>query len=454
MNSVLSRRSLLKGFGALSLGAGVSSLIGLSSQVALAGSSDYRALVIVYLGGGFDGNDILIPTDGAYLDYSKARPDLAIAKDSLTTLSGSSAGHTFGFSPMVKELAPLYEQGRLSMIANVGALIKPITAQQVLNRTAVIPPFLFSHSEQTSYIQGWMGDAEVSGWVGRSMEVLPPTLKEKLPVISYLGDFTILLGQQSRVTQTNANWGSYWGAADLSKPTDTMTTVIESLGLMQSKNVFEAEYGRTLGATFRDAVALSVLSKKFNLPKNNFPGGDLSDSLRHIAGMLPVFQAAGIKRQVFLVGMNEFDTHTNQRGTGQFSMDTKMSEASKCMAAFDVAVQASGLDNSVVSLAMTEFGRALQPASGGGTDHAWGNHWWLMGAPVKGKQVVGTFPSLTLGGPDDGDPWKKGRWVPTTAGDQVGATLMQWLGLPTAQITVGFPNLVNFSQKTLPLLHS
>lgn len=455
MSLFSSRRALLKRLGAFSVGAGVTSLAGFPMKESLADSgTDYKALICVFLNGGVDGNDMLIPVDAAYQDYSKARPSLAIAKDSLITLSGSSGGHSLGMPQMVTELTTLYEQGRLSLVANVGALVKPITAAQVVARTATIPPFLFSHSEQTAYIQGWTGDVDASGWAGRAMERMPSQLRDRLPVISYSMDNTLLLGKQSRVTQTSANWGSYWGAADLSNASDPLNGVIESMGLMQSRNAFEAEYARTLGATFRDAVAMSTLSKLAKPPSNTYPSNELGASLRHIAGLMPVFKAAGIKRQVFLVSFGAFDTHVKQRGSGEFSLDTQIKSVGQALAAFDQSVQAAGLDQNVVTLSFSEFGRALQPASGGGTDHAWGSHWWLMGGPVRGKQIVGTYPSLSLGGVDDGDQWKKGRWVPTTAADQVGATLMQWLGVPASDMVSAFPNLSNFSQKSLPLLYS
>ncbi len=455
MSLFSSRRTLLKRLGAVGLGAGVTSFAGFPVKESLAASgNEYKALICVFLNGGVDGNDILVPVDASYQDYSKARPSLAIAKDSLITLSGGSGGRTLGVPTMAKELATLYEQGRLSMIANVGALVKPVTAAQVVARTANVPPFLFSHSEQSAYIQGWMGDVDASGWAGRAMERIPTDLRDRLPVISYSMDNTLLLGKQSRVTQTSPNWGQYWGAADLSNTKNPLNGVIESMGLMQSRNVFEAEYARTLGATFRDAVAMSTLGKLAKPPANTYPKNDLADSLRHIAGLMPVFKAAGIKRQVFLVSFGAFDTHVKQRGTGEFSLDTQIASAVQALAAFDQSVQAAGLDQNVVTLSFSEFGRALQPASGGGTDHAWGNHWWLMGGPVRGKQIVGTYPSLALGGVDDGDQWKKGRWVPTIAGDQVGASLMQWLGVPASELLSAFPSLSNFSQKTLPLLYT
>jgi len=75
-----------------------------------------------------------------------------------------------------------------------------------------------------------------------------------------------------------------------------------------------------------------------------------------------------------------------------------------------------------------------------------------MGGPVQGGQVFGTFPSLTLGGPDDMDFYKEGRFVPTTSTDQVAATLMTWLGLGPDQLTSVFPNLKNFTNQTIKFI--
>lgn len=124
------------------------------------------------------------------------------------------------------------------------------------------------------------------------------------------------------------------------------------------------------------------------------------------------------------------------------------------MAGFDAAMLAAGMSENVTLLMMSDFGRTLRPGSGGGSEHAWGNHWFISGGIVKGGTVHGQFPDLQLGGPSDGDPNKNGRLVPSTSSDQIGATLMQWLGLPSNLFVEVFPNLVNFDQKTVPLLHA
>ena len=126
----------------------------------------------------------------------------------------------------------------------------------------------------------------------------------------------------------------------------------------------------------------------------------------------------------------------------------------KALAAFDETNKANGMDMNVVSVVMSEFGRTLRPGSGGGSEHAWGSHWMAMGGPVAGGNVVGSFPSLVLGGTDDGDLGKNGRFVPTIGSDQVGATLLQWLGVSSTNFVNVFPDLANFQTKTIPLFRS
>ena len=189
-------------------------------------------------------------------------------------------------------------------------------------------------------------------------------------------------------------------------------------------------------------------------PTSDFGSGSLADNLRSLATLLPAFKAQGLKRQVFLVEWGDFDTHAGQLGSGINSQDTQLPLMARALAGFDAWMQATGMDQNVITLMMSDFGRTLRPGSGGGSEHAWGNHWLALGGPVAGGIVLGRYPTLTLGGPDDGDRNKNGRMVPTVATDQVAATLMQWLGLPASALHDVFPNLVNFTQKTVPLLRA
>ena len=450
----MDRRHFLRFAGA----APVLSMLGASSLLdsgpAHAAGDDYRALVVVFLNGGNDGLNSLIPLDGAYNDYAAARPELAIAKSVLTTLSGSSGGHTYGMHPALAPLAPQYNSGRLAWIANAGPLVAPATARQVIERTVAVPSFLLSHSDQVMWQQGWLGDSDTSGWAGRALELLPTTLRNPVNAVTMNNDRTLVLGRNSPVSFLSAWDSRYWGQADLAQPQTPAAQALNRMARWQFANHYEAEYARTFGRSVQESTLFTQAALAAKDPGGDFGSDDLSRALRKLASLMPVFKQRGFKRQVFLVQWGSFDTHAAQRGTGATSQDAQLAILARAMNAFDAANQAAGLDQNVVSVTMTDFGRTLRQASGGGSDHAWGNHWFAMGGPVRGGQVLGTLPTLTLGGPDDSDPNGGGRFVPTISTDQVGAALMQWLGLPASEFDKAFPNLANFSQKTINLLHA
>lgn len=431
---------------------GASSL--LESGLAHAAGDDYRALVVVFLSGGNDGLNSLVPMDGAYNDYAGARPELAIAKSVLTALPGSSGGHTYGMHPALAPLAPHYASGRLAWIANAGPLVAPASARQVIERSVAVPSFLLSHSDQVMWQQGWLGDSDASGWAGRAMELLPTGLRNPVNAVTMNTDRTLVLGRNSPVSFLSPWDSRYWGQADLAQPQSPAAQSLNRMARWQFASHYEAEYARTFGRAVQESTLFTQATLSAKDPAGDFGDDDLSRSLRKLASLLPVFKQRGFKRQVFLVQWGQFDTHAAQRGTGATSQDAQLATLARAMNAFDQANQAAGLDQNIISLTMSDFGRTLRQASGGGSDHAWGNHWFAMGGPVRGGQVVGSLPTLTLGGPDDADPNGGGRFVPTISTDQVGATLMQWLGLPSTEFDKVFPHLANFSQKTINLLHA
>jgi uncharacterized protein (DUF1501 family) len=452
---MISRRQLLGGSGALGAASVAATLAGLSGLGRAAGD-DYRALVVIYLNGGNDGNNTLVPTDGAYTDYQSARQNLALPRNSLVALPGTANGRTFGLHPALSPLVPLYGQQRLAFVSNVGPLVVPCTARQVLDNAVDVPPFLLSHSDQTAIVQGWGVSDDSSGWAGRALELLPSRLQHRLSAVTSNTNRTLVLGRRTPVSFLDSNDSSWWGIGDLKRPQDVGPQTLARMAQWQFANAYEAEYSRSFGLTYEDAVAITQARQQAVRPTADF-GNDSEQvvrGLRNLASLMPVFKSQGLKRQVFLQSWGRFDTHANQRGSASDTQDAQLDVLAKALAAFDQTNRANGLDMNVVTLVMTEFGRTVRPGSGGGSEHAWGNHWFVLGGPVNGGTVVGTFPSLVLGGADDGDFRKNGRLVPSLSCDQVGATLMQWMGLTPAQFHDVFPNLVNFNQKTVALMRA
>ena len=449
------RRELLKmlsATGAVGLGSGLSML---SLDSSSASSAAYKALVVIHLNGGNDGNDLLVPTDSAYTDYQKSRPSIALRKDDLVNLSSQFFGHTMGLNRAMSSLVPLFNQRKLGFIANAGPLIKPTTAIEVLNGTASLPPFLYSHPEQTHLVLGWMGDQDPSGWGGRAIEAMSGNRPMKAPLISIeSGASTLVLGQRSRILNAESNFSRNLGHANLADKNSEWTQIMESLTRLQSSTHVESEYARTFRANFLDSVELVKAESTTTNPAGNFENNDLARRLRFAARVMPFYKAAGASSQIYAVEWGQFDTHSNQRNSndqsGRMNQDSQLAQLANALVAFDQAINAAGLGDQVAVLVTSEFGRTLDPAAGNGSDHAWGSHWLVMGNAVQGGQLYGNaFPRLILGGPDDAHNQKRGYWVPQLSSDQVAADMLLWLGLPVSQLTTVMPNLKNFAKKTV-----
>jgi uncharacterized protein (DUF1501 family) len=447
---MINRRNFLQHAGAVSLAGIGATLAGIQNVQA----ADYKALVVVFLSGGFDGNNVLIPVDGAYNDYAKARPVLALPKDSLVNLSGSHIGHQFALSPANRALASLFEQKRMAVVANAGALVQPTTIDQMRNNTAKLPPFMGSHAEQEQWIQGWMGAEDLTGWGGRAMDAMSAEMKTRQPLVALSRDYTAVVSSSTTLSLANSNGGSNWGRAQLNQDDNIYRQRIEWASRLQSSNTYEYEFTRSLRAAYLDTVEFAKGQANGPDPVGMFPDMQIGRDLRFLAKHLPYSKQAGARRQVYLVQDGGYDTHTGQlsNDTNNPGLETRMSDVANSVSAFDASMQAAGMNNDVVTVIMSEFGRTLDPAAGAGSDHAWGNHWFAVGGPVKGGVVYGnTFPTLQTGGPDDAsmyDP-KRGQWIPQFSSDQFMSDIVRWLGLTPAQTLAILPNLANFSNKTI-----
>ncbi len=428
---------------------------GLLSGPAAGLAGDYRALVVVHLVGGNDGSNCLVPTDAAYADYARARGELALPRDSLLALDGPTGEHRLGLHPALAPLAPLYARGRLAWLLNAGPLEEPVTARQVIEGSVAVPPMLMSHVDQQAIQQGWEGGEDPSGWAGRALELLPAPLRHGLAGASFDSQRTLVLGRNTPVSWIGEDPGALntWGRADLSRPGQVMTQVLREWARPGDENAYRAEYARTLERQMADAAELARAVALGPVPATDFGPGALAGPLRTLARLLPAFATLGYRRQVFLVSVGGFDTHAAQRGSAIRSQDTQLDLMARALAGFDAATLAAGLDAQVATLVISDFGRTLRPTAGG-SDHGWGNHWWAFGGPVAGRQAIGRFPQLVLGGPDDADPGAAGRLVPTLATDQVGAALMRWMGLEAERLPQVFQRLSRFDARPLGLLQA
>ncbi|MFN0171458.1 MAG: DUF1501 domain-containing protein [Bryobacteraceae bacterium] len=408
---------------------------------------DYKAMVCIFLFGGNDANNTVVPLGPQYAAYQSIRQGLAIPSASLLAI-GNSRNETYGLHPSMTTLHPLYTQKKVAVVANVGTLVRPTTKQEYLNRTAPVPSNLFSHSDQQ---QQWQNasplQAATTGWCGRVADkvALLNSPSNFPPAVSIAGNSLQLIGQQTRPTTIS---GSNFGieGSDHSAHMDARDASLQEMLSFDSGVVlFQAASGVLRGAI---EVAKLVDDATRNAPPlaTVFPQTTLGQQLSQVARIIQVRSQLGMQRQIFFVSQGGFDTHAGQLG----SHAGLLQQLSEAMAAFYNATGELGVAERVVAFTESEFNRTFQPNNGAGTDHAWGGHCLVVGGPVKGGDTYGTFPTLALQGPDDSG--SRGNWIPTMSLDQYGATFASWFGVQAIDLPAVFPNINNFPVKNIGFL--
>jgi len=416
-------------------------------EAALAPATDYRALVCVFLFGGNDGNNTVLPYDD-YASYAAVRGTaLNIPKASILKVSAPSQGAAFGLHPALTDLQGLYEAGKLAVVANVGTLAAPVTRSQFLSG-APVPDSLFSHSDQQAQWQSSVvtsGDRLAqTGWGGRTADALAPLNSVSFPmVVSVSGIPIFTTGVTSRPLVPGATLSGF--SSGSATATARLAALRKLLTLDGGETLVGAASAVT-GAAIDDTAVLAAALARGATLKTAFPATSIGRQMQQIAGVLSVRGDLGIHRQIFFASLGSFDTHTNELATQQ-TLFTQLNAALKAF--WDAAVEL-GVADGVTTFTLSDFGRTFLPASGGGSDHAWGSHHLVLGGSVKGGDFYGTFPSLALKGPDDSS--NEGRWIPTTSVDQYGATLARWLGLDAGAIPTVFPNIGRFARADLGFL--
>jgi len=410
----------------------------------LAGS-DYRALVCVFLYGGNDGNNMVVPLDSAgYAQYAKARGNaaaggLALQASTLAPLAGSTVGLHGALGP----LAEIWKQGHLAVQANVGTLVRPMSKADFKAPGAQQPPNLFSHSDQQAQWQrGASATASSTGWGGRVADLQPGGVVPM--VLSVSGNNVFMNG----LTTDGLAIGSGSGFAIKGFGNKPQANPLFRLyaELLQQPYVHAEERAAAgvLKQALQASTALNSALATAGSTSGLFAGqnGSLARQLLTVAKLIEARPSIGATRQIFFVSMGGYDTHNDQLA----QQDRLFGELGPALKAFYDATQQLGVAQQVTTFTASDFARTLQPASGGGTDHAWGNHQIVIGGSVR-SGLYGRMPQLVLGGPDDVS--SEGRWLPSTSVDQMSATLAAWLGVGPADLAGVFPHLGNFSQPRL-----
>jgi uncharacterized protein (DUF1501 family) len=446
---MLTRRGIIR-VGSAAIGSLALRPFGLLPALAQS-ASDYRALVCVFLFGGNDSNNTVIPMDPTnFQAYTSIRGSLALSASELTAPITSASGQPIAFHGKLPEVASLFSSKELAVVANVGPLVQPLTQSQYQNQLAGIPLNLFSHSDQqtawqTSIAQG----NSATGWAGRAADYIatqninsskfPPFFSVAGNVLEGTGANTQPVALGPGQSLTLSGFGTSVASKARMNALTSLLTTGSGVSLVQAAD-------DTLANSLSDANALTAALAKGTPLKTKFPATTIGEQLQQIAEIIQVQSYLGMNRQIFFCSLGGFDTHAGELE----AHNSLYPELSPALAAFYDATQELGVAQNVTTFTESDFNRTFQPTTTDGSDHAWGGHHMVMGGAVQGGQIVGAFPTFELGGPNDTDV--RGRWIPTTSIDQYGATLCSWFGIPGSALATVFPNLANFPTSNLGFL--
>lgn len=425
------RRFLQLGVG-LALGLGG---LGLHRPARAAQLSDYKALVCIYLYGGNDGNNVIVPMDSArYSAYQSLRGGLALSGNKLLPPITDANGNLYALHYGLPELNSIYAEGALAWVLNTGMLQRPLTRAEVIQGQG-LPTNLFSHSDQTMQAQTGLPTINGTGWGGRLLDGFDTP--DSLAAISLSSPALFLQGFDAggNVIPPGTNLGlsglSFWpqSAADIRRQALNNILLQDGGNLVRQAANKKIAEGLILSDALKSGGNLTPLTTVF-------PGTSLGNQLKEALRLIRLRAQQGPGRQVFFCSLDGFDLHSSQDWNHWYLLST----LSQALAAFYDATQEAGLADQVTSFTQSEFGRTLQP-SGSGSDHAWGNHHLVLGGAVRGG-IYGQIPTLALAGPDDAN--NRGVWIPKIATAQFGATLGRWFGATDAELALAFPNLAQF----------
>jgi len=445
---------------ALHMGAtfGMLTALGRLEWKAAAAVGDYKALVCVFLFGGNDGHNLVVPLDGTqYPAYVAARGALALPQSQLLPISDPLLGN-FGVHYAMPEMQALFSQGKLGVLANVGVLTQPTSYSNFVNPSFALPLNLRSHSDQVQEMQtGFANSGNGTGWGGRTLDTMqtvygyntgtsfPVSIAMNSPALFCAGSVVQGVSMQPGNALDQNGLSAYPASAATAKANaqKTITSTPSGNAIVDAAN-----------ASMQSAIALNPLLKQaaatvtYTKP---FPSSSIGSQLKQIADLISINAQLGVGRQVFFASLGGFDTHGGQ----SYQQWYLLQQLSQALDAFYAATVQLGAAQQVTTFTLSDFGRTLQP-SGSGSDHGWGNHHLVLGDAVKGGSIYGRFPLMTnyasFNNSNDDYADTRGVMLPAVSLGQYGATLAKWFGAGDAQLNGLFPTLAPFSVRDLGFL--
>ena len=441
-----SRRNFLRSCGSLAAAGAGAHMLRLGEISALAQSSpNYKALVCVFLFGGNDANNMIIPLDAArYSAYQAMRPNIALAANTLLPVAAGGGQVPYGLHPRLANVQRLYNQQKAAMVFNLGTLVQPTTKANL--NSATLPRNLYSHSDQTSQWQtANPTQAGGSGWGGRMADLLAGANASTFPMgVSVNGSAALLQGATAR--PLNLTPGTALGLARFgnSNAMNAREAGLQQLLTFDTGMQMIGAASGVMTSAVRGAQAINAALASGTPLTTVFPQTGLGRQLQQVATVMRVRGALGMNKQIFFCGMGGFDNHSDQLPTH----DNLMGQLDAAIGAFYTSLETDlQLANETTIFTESEFGRTGNPSSSNGSDHAWGSHHFVLGGSVKGGEAYGTFPVHALRGPDDAG--SRGLWIPSTGLDQYAATMGAWFGLGAGDLNTVFPNLRNFTNPNI-----
>jgi uncharacterized protein (DUF1501 family) len=449
----LNRREFLKTTAIAGAGTAFGHYPGMAFSQSMGGSapfSDYKALVCVFMFGGNDAFNMLVPRSNAeYAVYQQSRQNMAVAQEDLLPINPLTPdGADYGLHPSMTALQGLFEQGQVAFVPNVGPLIETTTKADFLNQSVQLPPQLFSHNDQQDQWQSLRGtDQGSTGWAGRMADLIRlNVVDQQLSTnISLFGN-TLFQSADETIAYVMGNTGPvefsfFSNSGDPNDPLYQQRLAFERVINAQYDTVYERAFAEVQRRAVNSVDLVSDALAQAPVLGTVFPQSQLGNQLQTVARMIAVRDELQMDRQVFFVATGGFDTHDDQVQ----NQPGLLGGVSDAVRAFYDATVELGISDSVTTFSSSDFGRTLT-SNGDGTDHGWGGISFVTGGAVAGRDLYGLYPDLALGSADDVGG---GRMIPTTSADQYAATLARWFGVDEADIPVVAPNIGNFAIQDL-----